>query len=391
MTNLNLQSTLRLGAILIFLTLSWPNPAWASAPGLSVENGRFLKDGRPYRGVGANYFDLFLRVLHNSNDLSSCEGLKKLSAAGIPFVRFAGGGFSASEWRMWTTNKEQFFRSLDVVVKTAEQAKIGLIPSLFWTQIFPDLVDEPRDQWGNPGSKTIALMRRYVDDVVGRYKNSPAIWAWEFGNEMSLAADLPNAAQFRKKGGAERDDLKSAHLVTALSEFAKAVRRADAHRAIISGNSHPRMSAWHNTRERSWKADSREQTLEIILRDNPAPLDTIGIHFYGDHEVQKEAAAWAKDNVDYLRTVKELAQKSGRPVFVGEFGLAATDDEAKTRAVFEGLLAAMETAQIDLAAFWVFDFPIQDKDWNATFENSRACMIQLSAEANRRWNAAAGP
>jgi hypothetical protein len=49
----------------------------------------------------------------------------------------------------------------------------------------------------------------------------------------------------------------------------------------------------------------------------------------------------------------------------------------------------MERAEIDLAAFWVFDLPSQNKDWNATFDNARAYMIKLSAEANRQWNAAA--
>ena len=229
-------------------------------------------------------------------------------------------------------------------------------------------------------------MRRYVDDVVGRYKDSPAIWAWEFGNEINLGADLPNAAQFRKKGGTERDDLKSSHTRVALAEFAKAVRRLDPVRPIFSGNSHPRASAWHNTRERSWKPDSREQFREVLRRDNPAPLDTIGIHFYGDKAVTTECAAWARDGDEYLGEVKRLAREAGRPLFVGEFGISSEKTaDAERRKVFKELLDAMGRSGVDLAAFWVYDLKSQDGSWNATFDNDRAWMIELSAAANRAW------
>ena len=49
----------------------------------------------------------------------------------------------------------------------------------------------------------------------------------------------------------------------------------------------------------------------------------------------------------------------------------------------------MEAAEVDLAAFWVFDLKNQDKTWNVTFDNDRACMLELTAKANRRWNEAA--
>ncbi len=353
--------------------------------GLTVRDGRFFKDGRPYRGVGANYFDPFLRLLRKPNDTSGLEGLKQLAAAKVPFVRFAACGFGAKEWQFYLKNKEEYFRRMDQVVQTAEREQIGLIPSLFWTLALSEAAGEPRDQWGNPDSKTIQLMRQYVAEVVCRYKNSPAIWAWEFGNELNLQADLPNAANFRPKGGSERDDLKSPHLVVALTEFAKEIRRHDPSRAIISGNSHPRASAWHNTQERSWKSDTQEQTLFTLFRDNPAPLDTIGIHIYGDTPV-KQVAAWATDWPHYLRTLKAAARQVGRPVFVGEFGLAENGKPESVRTTFEQILAAMESEQVDLAAFWVFDLPGQAKTWSVTFTNGRAYMLQLSAEAHQRWN-----
>ena len=261
--------------------------------GLWQTNGVLFKEAQPYRGVGANYFDLFLRVPHEPANRTSIDGLERLGRAGIPFVRFAVA-FDDTDWKVLLDQPEEFFRRLDSVVRAAERANVGLIPSFFWGFMsFPDLTSEPRDQWGNPDSK------------------------------------------------------------------------------------------------KSWKADSKEQTLEILRRDNPAPLDTIAIHLYADQPVRKETAAWAKDHAEYLLAVRQLSREMKRPVFVGEFGLASPGATGDTKAEFERLLADLDQGQVDLAAFWVFDLASQSQDWSVTFENARAYMIKLTAEANRRWNRAA--
>lgn len=176
--------------------------ALAAGPplGLWQTNGVLFKETQPYRGVGANYFDLLVRVLHDPTNRTSLEGLGRLGRAGIPFVRFAVA-YDNADWKIYRDQREEFFRRFDAVVQAAERAKVGLIPSFFWSfWSFPDLVGEPRDQWGNPDSKTSALMRQVVGEIVERYKNSPALWAWEYGNEANLGADLPNAAQLRRRG-----------------------------------------------------------------------------------------------------------------------------------------------------------------------------------------------
>ena len=378
-----------LGCVLAALLLTSLGGAVLSAqestsPGLSVREGHFILNGQPYRGVGANYFDLFRRVLHKPDDTSSLAGLHQLAQAGIPFVRFALA-FDNRDWELYFKDRAEFFRRLDIIVRAAEREKVGLIPSFFWSFMgLPDRVGETRDQWGNPDSKTSAQMREIVAAFIERYKDSSALWGYEFGNEPNLIADLPNAAQFRKKGGTERDDMHAVQMTTMLAEFAREIRRHDTHRAIFSGNSHPRASSWHNTAEKSWKSDSREQTMEIIQRDNPAPLDTVSIHLYADHPVQKECAAWATNHVQYLAPVMELARGLKRPVWIGEFGLADQKDPAETRAMFGRLLTDMEQAGVDLAAFWVFDLGNQ-KTWTVTPDNGRAYMLKLAAEANRRW------
>jgi hypothetical protein len=355
---------------------------------LKVEEGRFVRDGRAYRGVGVNYFDLFIRVLNAPSNTTSLAGLKTLGGNDIPFARFSLG-YGTKDLKRYFDDPAAYLGALDVVVRCAETNRVGLIPSMFWSfKEFPDLAGEPRDQWGNPDSETHRMMRRFVADVVTRYRASPAIWGWELGNEPNLAADLPNAAQFHKKGGTERDDIRAKDMVVMLSEFAREVRRHDPERPIFAGHSHPRASSWHNTAEKSWKPDTREQTLEIIRRDNPEPLDTHSLHIYASHDVTKELAAWATNHVDYLGPVVAQARVMKRPVWIGEFGLPSKGDDAGERAKFEGLIAAMEQTGVDLAAVWVFDLANQT-EWNATFGNPRAYMLRQVAEANRRWNAIA--
>jgi hypothetical protein len=323
--------------------------------------------------------------MREPTNTTSLAGLENLSKAGIPFVRFAGP-FSAQEWKLYVENKEEYLKRLDTVFRKAEEVKMGLIPSFFWTLTLCETVNEPRDQWGNPQSKTAALMREYVKDICTRYGKSPALWAYEFGNEMNLSADLPNAAQFRPKNGSERDDVTSKTLVAMLSDFAKEVRKYDPTRAIISGNSHSRASAWNNTASKSWKADTQEQAKEVILRDNPEPLDTIGIHNYGDHKPETELGNWVQSRLAYFKWLRGIADEVKRPIFIGEYGCAIQESSEKNRETYEALLKEMTEANIDMAAFWVYDLPSQNKDWNVTFENSRAYMIPLAAEANHIWH-----
>ncbi|MFZ4726020.1 MAG: hypothetical protein ACOYMD_11310, partial [Paludibacter sp.] len=95
-------------------------------------DGVFMRNNKPYRGIGVNYFNAFYRTILNQNDKSYYEGLKYLSDNKIPFVRFTMNGFWPSELKLYQTNKARYYVLLDEFIKTAERYKVGLIPSLFW-------------------------------------------------------------------------------------------------------------------------------------------------------------------------------------------------------------------------------------------------------------------
>ena len=281
------------------------------------------------------------------------------------------------------------------MVKSAEKAEIGLIPSLFWNvSAVPDIVGEPMDQLGNPNSKTIEFMRQYTKEVVLRYRESPAIWGWEFANEFNLCVDLPNASKHRPpvwptlktaRKRTKRDELTSQAMLMALAEFAKTVRKYDKHRILITGNSVPRPSAYHNTKEKSWKPDSPKQFEQILLRDNPKPFDVISVHIYSS--AKNEYPSGAKNLTDLTRALQRISSKANKPLFIGEFGAPLTLGKDAERARFLELMTAIEANNIPLSAVWVFDHAGQNKDWNITFDNKRSYMLKLIAEANQRMRA----
>jgi hypothetical protein len=364
----------------------------SASRGVAVVDGILLRDGKPYRAIGANYFDLFARVLRDPRDRSYRQGLARLAQGGIPFVRFMACGYWPIDNDLYLKDKEEYFRRLDGVVQAAEEERVGLIPSLFWyLPTVPDIVGEPLDQLGNPQSKSIAFLRRYTTEVVSRYKHSPAIWGWELGNEYDLGVDLPNAAECRPPVAPDlktslrrtgRDDLKFTHLNVAFRIFAETVRQLDPRRMIITGNAIPRVSAYHNSWNNSWTADSPEQFREILLRDNPSPMDTICVHIYPVEKNQYPAGARSLDELVGL--VQHHAQRERKPLFIGEFGVGIRGSKELEQAAFEELLAAIEKHQVPLSAFWVYDYAGQDKEWNMTFDNQRSHLVQLVVQANRR-------
>jgi endo-1,4-beta-mannosidase len=358
-------------------------------------NGAILKDGKACRGIGINYFSAFNRLIENGDDVSSFSGLAVLAEHKIPFIRFAGCGFWPNEWSLYRTNKAEYFRRMDRFVAEAHKRNIGLIPSLFWYDgCIPDVVGEPRNQWGNPKSKTIAFMRQYVSEVVGRYLHERTIWAWELGNEYNLGADLPNAAEHRPPvqldlgtavSRSAEDDLTQEMVVTACAEFARAVRAHDSTRPITTGHSLPRPAAEHLRHEKTWAQDSPEEFERNLLEVTPSPCDLISVHLY---PFDKERFN-AKDT-PYAQTMRycmEAARRGGKALFVGEFGAPDSQKDGGPEAARKNILemiAALESTGVPLAALWNFDPTSQEDSFDVSADNTRNWVLDELQHANER-------
>ncbi len=366
----------------IWLLLCFVHPV-LSSPGLSVDiKGELRLHDAPFHGIGVNYYDAFTRTLGSANRTNYDAGFRELAARGIPFVRFSAGGFWPRDWGLYQTNRAEYFARLDGVFRSAEHYGIGLIPSCFWNPgTVPDLVGEPGNSWGNPASRTVAFMRTYTRELVTRYRRSPAIWGWEFGNEYNLGADLPNAAGHRPPvvpelgtpaHRTELDDLTHASMRMALREFAREVRKYDSNRIIVSGNAFPRISAWHQMTEKSWKPDSSSEFAEMLAADNPKPINTLSVRGYD-----------LTTDIARLPAAMKVAQATKQPLFVGEFGVPGPPSP-KAKATFAAILDAIETNHVALSALWVFDFDDQAKDWSVTTSNDRSWQLDAIEQANRK-------
>lgn len=366
------------------------------------DTGQVLLDGKPYRGAGVNYFDAFSRRLQNPEDTSYRAGFAELAAFRIPFVRFMCGGFYAKDWKQYVDDRDAYFAALDDLVKCAAENGIGLVPSVFWWYPgVPDLAGEPVDQLGNPASKTHDFLRKYTEDLVQRYKGNPAIWAWEFGNEYNLAADLPNAmdclppvhpALGTPGARSERDKVTSDMVLAAMKTFGETVRKLDPCRPVTSGHAVPRPSQYHQRTEGNWTADSLEQYQQELLRLHPSPFDLVSVHLYppaGKGYFGPEGTSCEK----LLDATVTAARSAGKALFIGEFGAgdAEKEGDAETaRKEFESLLKAIEASLVPLAALWVYDFAWQDDTYNITSTNRRAYQLEALRGLNARLAPGAG-
>ncbi len=371
---------MRTGLLLALFAALLTTAAFSADLGLTVRKGKLYRDGHVYRAVGVNYCDLFQELLDNPKSTRTLTGLRFLGEKKIPFLRFWASGFWPSDWDLYFKDKAEWFRRLDMVVHTAEEAHVGLIPDLFWnTATFPMLVGEMQDQWGNPDSKTIAFMRQYTREVVTRYKNSPAIWGWEFGNEYALQADLPNAAEHRPPTHptlgtpalrSARDELTHDMVRTAFLEFAREVRKYDPQRFVTTGNSIPRPSDWHQMHEHNWTKDSPAEYAPVLTGDTPDPMNVISVHCYGD--------ALAR-----LPLTMEIAVRARKPLFVGEFGVADKPDTpaAENEKPFGEMLRTIVQLKVPMAALWVYDLSSQ-LGFTVTATNARSWQLKAISEAN---------
>lgn len=393
-------------AFCFFCTLSVPiffAQAEQQCPVLYVSpDGVLSKDGRPYKAVGVNYFSALYRSILNPNDKSYVQGLNELAYYKVPFIRVMLGGFWPDELKLYQNNPDLYFKVVDAFVNEAEKKDIGIVASLNWNfAAAADLVGEPASYVGKKGSKTQAFIIKHAQDMVQRYGNRKGVWVWEFGNEMSLYADLPNSKLFRPKVNPAKgtpilrsplDELTSAHAVYAYKEFAKSILEIKPNAVLSTGNALPRKYAYHNTYHkntlRQWDVDSEDEFCKILLRDNPKEYGLVSIHVYPN----EKDGYFGASQMEYKKIIEvagKCAKSSGQALFVGEFGVDTQKYQGsheKEQIEFNQILSAIETNNAPLSALWVYDFSFQAESFNVKGGLRRAYQLEAIKRANARFS-----
>ena len=372
---------LRAGIILLVVGLFFA-PAAQSAPpvptakfaglGLHVtKDGVLEKDGKPFRRIGVNFVSAFLWLREDPNTPSVEQAFRVLSQHHIPFCRFVGSGWTKADMQLYLTDREEYFRRMGMTVALAEKYNVGLIFSMFWSGWVKDVTGERElTAWLDPASKTHQMMAEYVREVLTRFGKSPAIWGWEWGNELNLACDLPNAAEF---GTRPQDQYTHKTMRLVHAAFAREVRKYDDWRIVISGNTMPRESAWNQIRDGKWTPDTWSQFASVLKDDNPAPLDVMTVHAYKNDFASTR-----------LGTAASAARQMKKPLFVEEFGVSGPRTPAQERE-FRQQIALIEKYKIPLAALWEFDVrPIYRPEWLISPDNDRFYMLLEIEKSNAK-------
>lgn len=393
LTQMNLSKKFRhassLLLALVFLGAGVGCQRQSPLPGFSVEKGKLLLGGKPYRGMGINYVQCFWELLKDPENRDFVEGFRMLREDyDIPFIRFAASPFHPGDWKLYAENPEEYFRRMDLIVREAEKQNLGLIPSLFWwNAAVGDWCEEPLGEMGNPQSKTRAFYRKYATEFVNRYKDSPAIWGWEIGNEYLLGADLPKLNHLppprpgSKQPRTAADKLTRPMIVDLYQDLHSTIRSIDPHRIIVTGDAMMRNAAWHNRHRDDWGLDTREQSLEMFTADTPKSFSVASIHLYPgeDGEYFKDEKVSLEELV---KTVVQEAHRHGRVVWCGEFGAAASGEAE--REMVERMFQAIKQTGIELSALWNFvPFGEFQRGVDIKPDNERAWMLSEIQKFNK--------
>ena len=341
------------------------------------EGGAMLLDGRPFYGVGVNYYSLFLSALERDWDIEpSLRAMQTLKDYDCRVIRFSTLPFYVEEFGFYEQT-ERYWSTMDRVVRRAEDLKIGLLPSLFWTYAVNDYCDEPyQSAYLDPNSKTVAFVREYTEKFVTRYRESPAVYGWEFSNERVLGSDFPDASHFRKLWDKssrtcrdERDRVTLDGLEAMYRLFAEAVSAADPYGRIIStGDTNPRETSYNQYAYGRFEADTHAEHEWVLDKINPPGITALSQHQYSYGELLDPGNV-TYPLLDYFNTwesfftyLMQMAAKRGMATYAGEVGYSHAHVENYPRITvecavrpFQEAVRAQRTTRIPLILFWNYD------------------------------------
>ncbi|MGC8862223.1 MAG: cellulase family glycosylhydrolase [Armatimonadota bacterium] len=370
---MNTNELLILAALCVSLILASAESVRAqqSSPEVGILTRRgseLLMHGKPFRAVGLNKFDLALQYVKGGAEREkAARDIQDAAAKGFRLIRFGACMFYPKEMNAWA--RDDYWASLDAMFADARKAGLWLVPCLVWnTYLFPDMANETiRQMLTDKDSRSRQYVELYISEFVERYKNEPTILFWELWCELNLGADL----EFMRPYGYHHlnvteqgcpparlrtDNFTTDQMIAFLRDLARLVKKIDPVHLISSGHSIPRPAAQHLRRKSGdWTPDSVEEA-ERYLRDiHPDPIDIISIHLYNFDFCQDNIrfGNTDKDSAVILRDYKRMADRIGKPIFLGEAGGQAFDDPGGAVPPFsKSIIKEMVEADYPVVAWW---------------------------------------
>ncbi|MCE5198975.1 MAG: cellulase family glycosylhydrolase [Armatimonadota bacterium] len=345
---------------------------------LSVKNGRFYLEGKPFAEISFNKFDLFWQlygILHEGKgdtqqykDMIAAQdqALRELHEMGFKTIRFF-----ALPWGIWdfrdtypdpVKREKIFYKAMDTALDLCDKNNIKVVYSLgagnFTDASWKDgkIVqgkEQLRDLIGNPNSENRKFLYQYIDDVVTRYKNRKTIAMWEISNEVTLTADVMP----------DHDNIVDGQRMPSLKDVSeyfdsvtKRIKKNDSLRLVNSGGSSLRPSQWTQYTKHKWGTDTVDEQFKAfkMLYGNTA-IDIIDIHYYpgpkwGDMVIGEDG----KETAMSLRRYMNMAKMLNKPLYVGECGTSPlAKDDPNNKQIFEETPDYLDSYQDPIAQKWV--------------------------------------
>lgn len=357
---MNRTLLLSIPSLFLLVLFSGLNPGWAAPRPvteltrddvLSIRNGRFYLDRRLFAEISFNKFDLFWelhdqllqgKALDDANPMVQAQekALRDLKGMGFRTIRIfalpwghAGPASYADPER-----RKVFYAALDKTLELCDRYDIRVVWSLAAVTFTEALCAEgkpmvpgeehTRDVVANPESRSRKLLYQYIDETVARYKNRKAVLMWEITNELTLLADIGDSD--RIFNGERMPTLKQ--VAGFFDDVAKRIKAVDHIRLVNSGGSNMRECQWNLYQNLGWKPDTLAEQFKCyeLLYKNSA-VDVIDIHFYPNNKQgQVIRTPDGREKLLGTKDYMQFGERLGKPVMIGELGLAPTLKTDKT-------------------------------------------------------------
>ena len=394
---------------------------------LSLRDGRFHLEGKPFAEISFNKFDLFWQLydqltadksLTDDNPMvqAQAQALRNLHEMGFQSIRIFAAPWGPEGHEAYSDQKKRvkFYAALDKVLELCDQHHIRLVWSL-GAGDFTDTREVPgkglvlgkeqiRELVANRNACGRQLLYRYLDETISRYKNRRTIILWEITNELTLMADIGD--ENRVYEGERMPTLKEVALF--YDDVAKRIKATDPLRLVSNGGSNMREEQWHLYQRKGWVLDTfAEQFKCFEMLFAKSAVDVIDIHSYPNNRrgyviIGEHGKEMLLNDKGYMA----MARRLGKPLMIGELGLkpaAKTDlqtwkatpgyfksyaDAAVAKPWVEQTLNSVIEAGVQLTYWWCYqsdrhEDQIDPQRYDIDLEHNPE-LLKSFIEANKR-------
>ena len=184
---------------------------------LRTEGELYHLNGKEFVEIGWNKFDLFWslweeeskgrRVDDPNNAMVQKQdlALQELSQLGFNTIRFFATPFAGRQFHTELDQRETYYRIMDTIVAMLEKHQISACLCLglkqFNSREFVWFEEENSHKWvfgeeherellADKNSKSRQYAYEFLETIIPRYKDSPAILMWEISNEFTNNVDI---------------------------------------------------------------------------------------------------------------------------------------------------------------------------------------------------------